>query len=197
MRYVTHMIATRPVQTSFSHPLVVDTVGVQHLPGVAGRIGMSIAPGKKDLNGYTGAHDRDLTADLDALYAQFPATVFVSLMEDFEYRKFGIATLFPEVRQRGSQLLHYPLVDVSVPTNKPSYRVLIEQLHTQIHAGEHILVHCKGGLGRTGLVVASLLVRLGHKSTEAVRITRETRPGTIQTAAQERWVHAYARGLAL
>lgn len=187
------MHTDRPIQTSQSHPLVVDVVAPAHLRGLPGRVGMSIAPGKKDLNGFTGAHDRDLTADLDALFGQFKTTVFVSLMEDFEYRRFGISALFPGVRERGAQVLHYPIVDVSVPTNSATFRVLIERLYAQVQAGEQILVHCKGGLGRTGLVVACLLVRLGHEAAAAVRITRETRKGTIQTSLQEQWVYNFAR----
>lgn len=189
------MNTDRPIQTSQSHPLIVDVVAPEHLRGLPGRVGMSIAPGKKDLNGFTGAHDRDLTADLDALFEQFRATVFVSLMEDFEYRRFGISALFPGVRERGAQVLHYPIVDVSVPTNPATFRVLIERLYAQVQAGEQVFVHCKGGLGRTGLVVACLLVRLGHSAAEAVRITSETRKGTIQTRSQEQWVYDYARSV--
>jgi protein-tyrosine phosphatase len=187
------MNINRPIQTSQSHPLLVDVVAPAHLRGLPGRVGMSIAPGKKDLNGFTGAHDRDLTADLDALFGQFQATVFVSLMEDFEYTRFHIGGLFNEVKARGSHVLHYPIVDVSVPTNAATFRVLIETIRTHLQAGEHIFVHCKGGLGRTGLVVACLLVRLGHSAERAVQITRETRKGTIQTPSQERWVYDYAR----
>lgn len=190
------MTIDRPIQTSQSHPLVVDVVASEHLRGLPGRVGMSIAPGKKDLNGFTGAHDRELTVDLDALFGQFQATVFVSLMEDFEYRRFGISSLFREVRERGAQVVHYPIVDVSVPTSPATFRVLVERLYALVQTGERIFVHCKGGLGRTGLVVACLLVRLGHSAPEAVRITRETRKGTIQTRTQEQWVYDYARSLA-
>jgi len=186
------MYLGRSIQTSQTHPLVVDVVAPDILGSLPGRVGMSIAPGKKDLNGHTAPHDRDLMADLDALFAQFPATVFVSLMEDFEYRRFQIAALFPEVRARGAQVVHYPIADVSVPKSVAAFRVLVEQLHGYVSDGEHVYVHCKGGYGRTGLVVASLLVRCGHSAAEAVRLTRATRAGTIQTPAQERWVHSYA-----
>lgn len=187
------MYQGRSIQTSVSHPLVVDEVAAHILAPLPGRVGMSIAPGKKDLNGHTAPHDRDLTADLDALFTQFPATVFVSLMEAFEYSRFKIAALFPEVRARGAQVIHYPIVDVSVPKTQTSFCVLVEQLHEHVARGEAVYVHCKGGYGRTGLVVASLLVRCGYSSEEAMRLTRATRTGTIQTTAQERWVHTYAR----
>lgn len=182
----------RPVQTSATHPLAVDVIAAAHMKGLAGRLGMTLAPGKKDLNGYTGAHDRDLDADLERLFALFPATVFVSLMEDFEYPRFKIAGLFPAVKGRGATVVHFPIQDVSVPTNEAAFRVLIERLYGLVVAGERVVVHCKGGFGRTGLVVAAVLVRMGYTADEAIALTRATRAGTIQTTSQERWVHRYA-----
>jgi protein-tyrosine phosphatase len=48
-----------------------------------------------------------------------------------------------------------------------------------------VVVHCRGGLGRSGLVAASVLVALGHPSGEAIRIVRVAREGALGTPDQE------------
>jgi hypothetical protein len=44
--------------------------------------------------------------------------------------------------------------------------------------------HCKGGLGRAGMMAARLLVELGVAPEQAIRDVRCARPGAIETPAQ-------------
>jgi ADP-ribosyl-[dinitrogen reductase] hydrolase len=51
------------------------------------------------------------------------------------------------------------------------------------------VVHCKGGLGRTGMFAARILIELeGLGADEASARCREVRPGTVETAGQERYL---------
>lgn len=47
-----------------------------------------------------------------------------------------------------------------------------------------MLVHCKGGLGRAGMIAARLLVELGMPPDTAIRQVRLARRGAIETPAQ-------------
>ena len=47
------------------------------------------------------------------------------------------------------------------------------------HLGGKVLIHCRGGLGRAGLVAALLLVEEGVSPPEAIRRVRAARPGAI------------------
>ena len=180
----------RALRTSKSHPIRVDVIPEAVLP--KGVLGLSIAPGKKDLNGFTGAHDRDLDTDLDAVFATFRPTHVLSLMESFEYERFKIGGLFDGVERRGAVVIHYPIRDVSTPKDMRDFVRLIDSVWGMLQQGARVLVHCKGGLGRTGLVVAALLVRQGHPPSRAIQLTRETRKGAVETASQEKWVLRYA-----
>ena len=44
-----------------------------------------------------------------------------------------------------------------------------------VGAGRRVLVRCSGGLNRSGLVVASTLVRLGHDPDDAIGLVRRAR----------------------
>ena len=54
--------------------------------------------------------------------------------------------------------------------------------------GGKILIHCRGGIGRTGRVAAQLLVELGMPHEKAIKAVRAARYGTIETRDQERYV---------
>lgn len=57
-----------------------------------------------------------------------------------------------------------------------------------------VAVHCGGGLGRTGTLLACYLVhRRGLGAVEAIRQVREIRPGSVETRSQARAVESYAR----
>jgi protein-tyrosine phosphatase len=58
-------------------------------------------------------------------------------------------------------------------------------------ADEGVLVHCRAGIGRSGMIAATVLVRAGVPAEEAIRTVRSHRPGAMETAAQERFVRHY------
>lgn len=183
--------AVRKIQTSDTNPLRVDFVSREWMAPIPGKLGMTIAPGKKDLAGWTAPHDRSLQKDLDRLFKVYKPDVLVSLMETFEYEAFKIPTLLKAFKDRGAETLHFPIRDVAVPTNMPRFVELVDTLNARLWDGKTVVVHCKGGLGRTGLVVAAALVRMNYTSEDAIDITRETRKGTIQTREQERFVSEF------
>jgi protein-tyrosine phosphatase len=83
------------------------------------------------------------------------------------------------------QVVWFPIRDISVPTCMQSFAAFIETLCTHLRAGCTVVVHCMGGLGRTGLVAAACLVALTEMTPrEAFAVVRLARPGTIQTFEQ-------------
>lgn len=171
---------------SSNSPLRIDTIV---LPGDRGQIGMTFCPGKKDV-GYSGRiWNRDLDSDLDAISA-WGADAVVTLLEGFELEMLGIAALPALLVDRNIEWHHLPIRDVDIPdrTFEEKWRESGQRLRTILSQGGKVLLHCRGGIGRTGTIAARLLVEFGFKPSHAIELVRTTRPGTIETAAQERYV---------
>lgn len=174
------------ILTSENSPLRIDTI---KLPGKRGQIGMTICPGKKD-RGSSGTNwDRDLDADLDAIKA-WGANAVVTLLEESELEMLGIPTLPVLLQHRRIEWHHLPIRDVDIPDRHFEEKWLESgQRLKEILIGEgKILLHCRGGIGRTGTIASRLLVEFGFKPSHAVDLVRRTRPGAIETEAQEQYV---------
>jgi len=57
-----------------------------------------------------------------------------------------------------------------------------------LSAGNSIAIHCKGGLGRSGTIAATILVDLGFEPQDAIDHVRSFRPGAIETNIQENFI---------
>ena len=179
---------TRTALTSTSNPLRIAEIMV----GTAGgRIGITFAPGKQQLDGLTAAHQRDLEADLDVI-AAWNAAAVVTLVEPHELDSLGIAALGAEVRRRHMQWHHWPIQDYGVPdeTFEAAWPARSVMLRSLLACGGRVLVHCKGGLGRAGTISARLLVEGSMAPGDAIRAVRAVRPRAIETGPQEVWVRA-------
>jgi len=152
----------------------------------AGSLGLTLCPGKKDVS---RSWNRDLVKDLQVIRA-WGASIVVTLIEDHEFRMLSIESLADEVRALGMNWVHLPIVDVSIPDSRFEGAWVSDgpKLHDRLDAGEKILIHCRGGLGRTGLVAGRILVERGCAPKNAIQRIRSVRPHAIETAAQEHYV---------
>jgi ADP-ribosyl-[dinitrogen reductase] hydrolase len=166
--------------------LGIAEVGVSGSDGI---IGVTFAPGKKQVSAFSGKHDRDLAADLDVI-AGWNAAAVVTLVEDHEIKALKIKDIGHEVRRRFMEWHHWPIADVSVPA---AFFDLMwygrsTSLRRLLGGGSRILIHCKGGLGRAGMVAARLLADFGETPDAAIAKVRAARPGAIETPEQKAWV---------
>jgi ADP-ribosyl-[dinitrogen reductase] hydrolase len=181
----------RPVRTSESHPLRIDAVAA---PG-GGEIGMTFCPGKHQIDGMTANWQRDLALDLDRI-RDWGAVAVVTLMEEHELTRYGVAGLGAAVAARGMAWLHVPIIDVDIPRApfEAAWVTAGPRLRGWLREGRRVLLHCKGGLGRTGTIAAKLLIEQGTQPAAAIRAVRAARDGTIENPAQEAWVRALTPG---
>jgi ADP-ribosyl-[dinitrogen reductase] hydrolase len=131
---------------------------------------------------------RDLDKDLDTIFT-WGARTIVTLLEQHELAHLAITRLGEEVQRRGMEWLHLPIPDVSTPGPEfeAKWPAISEHLRSRLDAGENILIHCRGGVGRSGMVAARLLIEFGVDAETAIARVRAARLGAIETWEQERW----------
>ena len=134
----------------------------------------------------TGAWARDLDLDLDRI-RDWGATAVVSLITKQELDYLGVPNLPGAVADRHMEWWHLPIEDGQPPGRdfEDAWAAAGEALRDRLRAGFDVLVHCKGGLGRAGTVGARLLVELGTRPDDPIRLLREARPQAIENRAQE------------
>ena len=177
------------VYTSHTHPLRIDDVDI---PGVPGTIGITLCPGKVQSGAVSGSWERDLRIDMQVVKS-WGATAWLNLLTTTEMLDLKVEDL--EVAVKGSGIRYYclPIEDGNIPdaTFEKSWNTIGAQLREELLRGGKILIHCKGGLGRSGMIAARLIVELGAATPEeAIRQVRASRPGAIETHAQEKHVLA-------
>ena len=176
----------RSVRFSQSHPLQIASVSAGE---GWGRVGITLCPGKKQLGAMTGAWDRDLKLDVGAI-AEWGAVSVVSLIEPHELQSLCVSGLGEAVADAHMGWFHLPIRDMSVPDAAfgAKWATVSNLLCAQLRSGFNVLVHCKGGLGRAGIVASRILVDVGLDPSAALAAVRRVRPGAVETAAQERYV---------
>jgi protein-tyrosine phosphatase len=179
-------------RTSLTHPLRVDFVAPEQMT-FSGRLGLTFAPGKKH-HGMTGHWQRDLDLDLGHLRDEYGVTLLVSLIEEHEFDSLQIRELRERAGEFGIKVLWSPIRDVSVPKSPHEFGPAVQTVVDALRAGQTVVVHCMGGLGRTGLAAACVIVAATElEPAEAIRVVRRARPGAIQTRGQEEFVTLFQR----
>lgn len=175
--------------TSDSDPIRVDFIP-QEAHGLPGRLGLTFAPGRC-FPGAFGRWERDLDKDLTRLRDHYGAKVVVSLIEEFEMRRASIPGLFQAVSAAGMRSLWHPIEDGSTPHDPADVVPLIREMLAHLAAGDTVVVHCMGGLGRAGTISACVLAARGLESAEAVATVRAARQGALENETQVEFVSAF------
>ena len=175
------------MKTSMTHPILVGFVeNAAH--GLPGKLGLTLAPGKK----IHGQWNRDLDCDLERLREHLRVDVLVSLLEPQEYDLLDLAALPARAVAHGLERLSLPIPDGSVPESLSSVRALVGAIVAALTAGRTVVIHCRGGLGRSGLLAACCLVARGGEPSDAIAAVRRARPGAVENEVQAAFVARFA-----
>lgn len=171
-------------KTSQTHPLDIHAVSA---PG-GGRIGMTLCPGKRQPHAITGPWNRDLSADMNVI-SSFGANTMVTLMETAELADAGVPTETMEAaaKERAITWLHMPIADFGAPDAvfEAVWKEHGPGVRESLRKGANVVVHCRGGRGRAGLMAARLLVEMGLGADAAIAAVRVANPLAIETVTQE------------
>ena len=130
-------------------------------------------------------------------FVQFPdgtqvrAAALSDRREHDDWRRFG---LYLDPAWRPSWLAEIiDWEDFGLPKSPAKAASQIRTAFERAKGGEHVEVGCRGGLGRTGTVLACMAVLAGVLPEEAVGWVRKNYdPRAVETSDQEGWVVWFA-----
>jgi protein-tyrosine phosphatase len=111
----------------------------------------------------------------------------LSLIEDWEVPRRAPG-LFEALARQRIEVQRFPIADFGVPREAPTFGRLLRDVVDRLAAGDGILVHCNAGLGRTAVVLASILKAHGLALDPVTELRRIYRPTAMQDPVQETFV---------
>lgn len=153
------------------------------------RIGLTILPGRKD-------RGRSLEDDIKEMKQQ-GITHIISLITEQEYSEYGVSNLKEDYKKAGLHAHYLPIFDQRVPTKESLIETLKWMDQTLSVSSNQILIHCVGGLGRSGTIAAAYLIWKQNMDTEtAIQIIRSSRSErAIESREQENFLQSFAESL--
>ena len=118
----------------------------------------------------------------------------VSLVEDSEFDQLCDKKLFvQEIYKQNLKWIHMPITDLKVPDYKfkQKWSTTKTLLKKDLLKGNNIVLHCKGGVGRSGTIAALILIEHGEEHTKAIKHVRKKKHGAIENELQEQFVLNY------
>ncbi len=103
----------------------------------------------------------DWLADEIAGWRTAGVTTVVSLLEQEESEFLELEDEPAAVRAAGLRFLSFPVPDHSVPENRAAFLALADKLVGDLKSGESVGIHCRAGIGRSGVLAAVILMKLG------------------------------------
>ncbi len=143
-----------------------------------GRIGICHLPGRY----------APLNEDIAKITAWNPQYV-LTMTEQEEMDALGCSRLGELIQEAGIKWLHLPVPDYGglEGNNLDRWPAVSGSVHACLDAGGAIVVHCRGGVGRSGMIALRLLVERGEEPDLALQRLRSVRPGAVETKAQLAW----------
>lgn len=130
----------------------------------------------------------DYAGDLDMISDWKPGLV-ISMTTAVEMLQDGAPTFGGDIQGRASRWVHLPVEDFGAPPQAvldawPSVSAAVRH---DLSGGGRVLVHCRGGCGRSGMVVLRLMVECGEQPDKALARLRALRPCAVETDGQLAW----------
>lgn len=117
----------------------------------------------------------------------------VSLLSGDEIADLDLTKEEQACNAQNMEFLLYSLPDRGVPLSRESFSIFVCKLADKLWARKNVLVHCRQGLGRAGLVAISLLISAGVEPENAIQRVSSARGCPVpETPEQNRWLLEFA-----
>ncbi len=122
--------------------------------------------------------------------------IIVSCLQPSEERELELIEEKPVAEASGLHFLRFRMNDGGTPDDDEAFAAFIDELAAEHRVGRHIGVHCRAGVGRSPLVAAAVLVRLGASASDAWRRVGQARGYPVPDNDEQRdYVYRYGERL--
>lgn len=151
------------------------------LPVAGGTLALASLPGR----------DGDYRGDLDVFHEWQPGIVITMTTRE-ELVAVGGENFSWDIQTMGSRWHHLPVPDFGVPEGEIEARwpEVSQSVRHALKGGGRVIVHCKAGCGRSGMVALRLMVESGEDKLEALNRLRGLRDCAVETKEQLSWAFA-------
>lgn len=152
---------------------------VQLPASIAGTLLLSEMPGseKSLVDWLAGAEARD-------------TDLIVNLAQRDELANISPEYLAYIQSNEGIDMSCFPIADFSVPVDMERFHTLVEEVGLRLRSGQCVIIHCRAGIGRSGLFAAALLTTLEMSSND-VLLSIKNAGGRFETEAQRSFLQDY------
>ena len=113
----------------------------------------------------------------------------VSLLEPGEAAQLGLLEEDRAAEANDIRFICFPIPDRGVPASDIAAASLIAVISGLLESGKNVAVHCRQGIGRSGLIAAAVLVASGMLADRAIDVVSSARKLVIpETQDQLQWV---------
>jgi hypothetical protein len=131
----------------------------------------------------------DWLADEVAGWRRAGVDVVVSLLERDEAAQLQLAQEGEVAGFDGVDFIWFPIPDRGVPGSAPLVLSLLKKILGALEEGKNVAVHCRQGIGRSGMIAAAVLVSSGTGTKKAIESVSAARGVPIpETPAQLEWL---------
>jgi len=115
----------------------------------------------------------------------------ISLLEQAEAIELGLEKEAALVNEQSMEFLSFPIPDLGLPESVIDFAGLSYKLFHQVESGINTLIHCRAGIGRSGLLAASILLHGGRSVQQAFAQVSQMRGRQVpETEQQGEWLLA-------
>jgi len=138
----------------------------------------------------------DWLGDEIAAWREAGIDVVVSLLEPEEEAQLVLENEAATATASGIDFRPFPIPDRGVPSSQESVAELVDEVVDALDGGKNVAVHCRQGIGRSGMIVGGVLVAAGKGLPDALKTIEESRGLLVpETPEQSRWLTDFARWL--
>jgi len=125
---------------------------------------------------------------------QAGTTMLLTLMFDAEMKKNNVESLPQLCKKNNMDWLQLPILDDEAPNHvfEEQWQKHKDKLLDIINHKGTIAVHCKGGTGRTGLVIGLILLAAGWPSAKIIEEVQKIRPKSLKNPLQLNYFNSYS-----